>query len=365
MANLVQDENERRGSPWRPQQVRIQPPRAAKTPLIEKSIALRHQQQQKIRKPIAVPFNLSSDGAAVPPQPKPIVPEGVASKDDVVTVLSTADLKPAVDPIEETSAALVDMTNTASWAKHFYAVESIRRLAVHHPEQLVEHLPDIGNAVSNSCMSLRSAVAKNAVLAYGDLYSSMQAKMMSEVDRTVFTLLDRAICDKKFLRDAANNTLGKIIKILACESIVLALLKCAHHKSHALRGRVAVFVDYCLKQMGKSGVSEIKDLQTIVGETAVLFSGRTQDARKGGKGALTKIYISVGQEKFQEVLRSTNIHDVEMKKILVEVRPKAKSSRARAGMSLKDKIRLRREAQKQAQLVAKAREGKGDCLLII
>jgi|EP00945_MAST-04E_sp_MAST-4E-sp1_P000735 hypothetical protein len=365
MANLVQDENERRGSPWRPQQVRIQPPRAAKTPLIEKSIALRHQQQQKIRKPIAVPFNLSSEGTAILPQSKPVVPEGVASKEDVVTVLPSTDIKPSTNPVEETSSALAEMTIGTVWAKQFYAVESIRRLAIHHPKHLVHHLPSIGRAVANSCMNLRSAVAKNAVLALGDLVSSMKEKMLSEIGNIVFTLLDRATCDKKFLRDAANNTLEKIIKVLACESILLALLKCAHHKSHGLRGRVAVFVDYCLKQMGTSGVSKICNLRTVVGEAALLFSGRSQDARKGGKAALMKLYLAIGQKKFEAELKSTSIHDVEAKKILSEVRPKARNSWVRTGLSLKDKIRLRREAHKQAESVAQARGGNRGGLMML
>lgn len=106
----------------------------------------------------------------------------------VVTVLTRDELQPStnvdteMDALQQLLAHKQAPQQTAesgtdaptaveiSWASEYYAVESVRRLAVHHPELVKTHLSDalavlICPAVSN----LRSAVARNALLCIQDL----------------------------------------------------------------------------------------------------------------------------------------------------------------------------------------------------
>lgn len=57
-----------------------------------------------------------------------------------------------------------------SWASEYYAVESVRRLAVHHPELVKTHLSDaLAVLICPAVANLRSAVARNALLCIQDL----------------------------------------------------------------------------------------------------------------------------------------------------------------------------------------------------
>lgn len=74
----------------------------------------------------------------------------------LVNVLSREEIQPSADVAKEAQelAALLDICaqqsdeagtdavveNDVSWGKEYYAVDSVRRFAIHHPEQLKQHM---------------------------------------------------------------------------------------------------------------------------------------------------------------------------------------------------------------------------------
>lgn len=106
----------------------------------------------------------------------------------VVTVLTRDELQPSanveteMDTLQQLLAHKQAPQQTAegemdaptaveiSWASEYYAVESVRRLAVHHPELVKTHLSDaLAVLICPAVANLRSAVARNALLCIQDL----------------------------------------------------------------------------------------------------------------------------------------------------------------------------------------------------
>ena len=120
-------------------------------------------------KPAAVPGTNKDKTTRINAKSKDIVvPEGVASKEDVVNVLSSDLIKQSKNPSEELKLTLKHL-NSAKWSETFYAIESVRRLAIFNKDLLVPHLQMIVGVTLQNSINLRSAVAKNAILALNDI----------------------------------------------------------------------------------------------------------------------------------------------------------------------------------------------------
>ena len=59
---------------------------------------------------------------------------------------------------EELNSTLT-LLNSAKWSETFYAIESVRRLAIFNKELLMPHLELVINVTLRNCMNLRSAIA--------------------------------------------------------------------------------------------------------------------------------------------------------------------------------------------------------------
>ena len=317
------------------------------------------------------------------------VPEGVASEDDVVTVLPSDAIHPSKDPTVEMQKLLKQL-NSSQWSVCFVAVESVRRMAIHHSALLIPHLKVSIKTVLKSSTNLRSAVAKNALFALNDIIRSVKEEILFKtvdsegrkngsmalnepplLDQLVATLINKTASDKKFLRDNSNRALFSLTSCVAHKDVLSALLKCANHKRSSARGRVAVFVEKCLGHMGSEKVKEIfladvtspQRLHVIVKKMSKLFNGRVQDSRAGAAGALKHLFVAVGSEHFNSILEQM-LHPAESKRIQSSIqrlvsREQSTSKRdtKKQRLSLKDKIKQRKKMmmkQRQSKVASEA-----------
>eukprot|EP00943_MAST-04B_sp_MAST-4B-sp1_P003522 g3522.t1 len=346
-------------------------------------------------KPAAVPGTNKDKTTRINAKSKDIVvPEGVASKEDVVNVLSSDLIKQSKNPSEELKLTLKHL-NSAKWSETFYAIESVRRLAIFNKDLLVPHLQMIVGVTLQNSINLRSAVAKNAILALNDIFKSMKESILchddyqhinninnnskdnennsvSLMDSIVSTLINRTVADKKFLCDNSNKALHTLVSTVPRKETLYALLKCANHKRPSARGRVSIFVEKCLNQMGKNKIQKmffkeismdndfaIEDLHqlplyNIMKELTKLYNGRVQESRKGATGALKHIFDAIGNTKFHFIL-SKMVHPTEEKRILGSMQRLASTSSTsvssrtkKSRLSLKDQIKQRKKMMMMA-----------------
>jgi hypothetical protein len=93
-----------------------------------------------------------------------------ATEEDVVQVLDRQAIQPSPNPSQERAAMHLHL-QSQQWSQVYYAVESFRRLCIHHPSQVLdESLNCILPLLCKSAKALRSAVARNGLLALRDLF---------------------------------------------------------------------------------------------------------------------------------------------------------------------------------------------------
>ena len=81
---------------------------------------------------------------------------------------------------------------TADWPDVFLTLNSVRRLGLHHCDLVDKHSHTLVRDVVKQVANLRSAVAKNAILAIRDLWTGMGRALDVEVGVVVPVLLKRS-----------------------------------------------------------------------------------------------------------------------------------------------------------------------------
>ncbi|KAF1320972.1 Voltage-gated ion channel, partial [Globisporangium splendens] len=220
--------------------IQLMPPSATKkanvVPVDEKAAAKdASSKSEEILSTVLTPLS-SSTSMAVPSSPCAAVaklsseekhldgaPEGELF---LVNVLSRDDFQPSTDVNKEShqlgellkrKAQSTDESavteSDVSWGKEYYAVDSIRRFAIHHPEQLKLHIDKaLPSLVCPAVSSLRSAMTRNALLCIQDIIiclkddaSSYFGKHEVSTDTTIPLLLNRTSSEKQFIRDLARE----------------------------------------------------------------------------------------------------------------------------------------------------------------
>jgi len=108
-----------------------------------------------------------------------------------VEYLSTKDIKPVSNPISELTHVLTVLEMETDWEKLFYSLNDTRSLALHHQHVVLSsgklHALVVG--IMKQIDNLRSAVAKNAILAMGDMFQGLGKAMEGEVPATIPVLV--------------------------------------------------------------------------------------------------------------------------------------------------------------------------------
>lgn len=130
-----------------------------------------------------------------------------------VTVMMNEDIAPSTNPKEELELALKSMSDTSTaWAERHSAIESARRIVLHHISELVANpssLPVIIKATIDSVASLRSSTSRNAILCLGLIIESQTIIELS-IDQLIsilISLMNRTAVGPKFVADSAYSVI--------------------------------------------------------------------------------------------------------------------------------------------------------------
>ena len=318
-----------------------------------------------------------------------------AKEEDVVVVLERSSLKPSKDASLEREQMIRHLKSTV-WSEVYYAVESFRRLCIHHPSEVSSDLDSLLLAVCESAKALRSAVARNSLLALSDAFvwdsSSDLVNPISccsddVLDVVVFTLLEQGAADKSFLRKAAEEGMMQLTSssvvsssVMQFERIFTSLSQHVHHK----RPKIPALVGkYCLSSMCScletTQLKELASLSTTAAAAAAttaatatttttttienienpeeetaeknifvnilrtfstLLTAKDPEGRKSGQRGFKSVRKMIGEkELFVRLLRKL-LPSHETGKALKAAGIVNKSSAAPKRMSLKEKMRL-------------------------
>ena len=111
--------------------------------------------------------------------------------------LKDEELLPYSNPENEWSKSLIEL-KCSDWGKQFEACNTIRRLSKHHifvitnPHSAITELLKLVE-------SLRSGLAKNALIVIGDLFNGLKKGLDSEVDSVLRILLKKSVDSNEFI----------------------------------------------------------------------------------------------------------------------------------------------------------------------
>ncbi|RLN52210.1 hypothetical protein BBJ29_000779 [Phytophthora kernoviae] len=180
----------------------------------------------------------------------------------VVTVRSREELQPCQDEklqAEKLDALLAkekaETETDVAWGHEFAALDSLRCFAMFHQDEARRQLENdvLKKLVMPAVMSLRSAMARNALLCVQDLILGLQTEIASHFDAIVPILLNRACSEKQFIRDLARDVLDTALEASADEALLEPLLSTSTMEKNAQLVNVAgLYVAKCIGRMDRT-----------------------------------------------------------------------------------------------------------------
>lgn len=212
--------------------------------------------------------------------------------------------------------------------------------------------------IACAARNLRSAVARNALLALGDAFFAIRQKLSSSglpqcLEPAIEPLLLQGASDKRFLCQAAETSLAILCETFCSRDTVQVLLAFHEHKRPAVQGKAAHFAAQCIRTMTRANLIEeyqVSEEGTLMKSHVALFSrllsAKSTLGRKGAAQALRCIKEHIGMAKMVSIIESScRASDVSAAKKAVGC---AKHRRGR-GLSLRERMRQQRQKQKQGR----------------
>lgn len=174
-----------------------------------------------------------------------MMPSGAEPEEVDVTIfyVQTSDLHAFVAP-KEVSCSLSKALDTENWTAACSALLDTRRLALHHPDDLIKILDEVLPMIIKHMNSLRSSLCKTALICAADLFKFCSNFMAVKIREgaLVETLLSKAALEKKFVMDEAKRTLAAMIHTISTAQTLPVMLLHVQSANCKVRATVAVCV---------------------------------------------------------------------------------------------------------------------------
>ncbi|VDD89627.1 unnamed protein product [Enterobius vermicularis] len=167
-------------------------------------------------------------------------------------------------------------------------IQTIVQIAETSPQALNNDLHAIVMALLNECKNLRSSVSRVAIVALGRLFSCLNTKMDSELDKVCLVLLQKAgDVSNAFIRKDATNSLDEMVKNASAGKVLTALLASGiKSKNNTIRTECATAVTRLLERTGARNALHSKDAGKLI-EVLTIFAKDSHPAvRYQGKYGL-------------------------------------------------------------------------------
>jgi len=183
-----------------------------------------------------------------------------------------------------------------------------------------------------SSKSLRSAVARNALLCLSEMFPTVGPSIAPCVEDVVPVLLGRVVNDKKFIRQAARDCLQNMTTHLAQRTTLECLLQFSQEKSGPLIAAAAEYTTLCMDTMG-AAVRDCSVDRLIVNVNRYNTSKSPEAHTFAGK-MIRSAMLHIGFDAIETTARLHLSHvDAEAILRLAKMTPRAQSTRRTDFMS--------------------------------
>ncbi|EQC28319.1 hypothetical protein SDRG_13867 [Saprolegnia diclina VS20] len=173
---------------------------------------------------------------------------------------------------------------SAEWENQFEGLTDLRRLCVHVPEVVGNAgFPSLLKLVCTHIGNLRSAVAKNGMLAVETLCLYLGKRMDTDLDDVVPLLLKRAADTNVFLSESGAQTLDAVVRGCSAPRVLSAVLPHVASKNHIIRKQVAIMLGKLLSD-GRLDVA--RDVDRVIMSVCSLVNDSNNEVRDVAKPTL-------------------------------------------------------------------------------
>lgn len=231
----------------------------------------------------------------------------VTSNTDPSPYLKTEELPPVRNPDSEFQLCL-ENSKAQDWSSNFDTLNMIRRLLRHHPGVFLAQssLHTITLNVIRMADSLRSSLAKNALLTLSEMSQSLKRALDMEMDVLSALLLRKCADTNVFISEEAAKALISLCSNCTGNRVVASMLgQSAFAKSAAMKAKVAQGFQLVFDRSA-GALHKIKDLERTITVLAGWLSEAGQEVRANARAALQALKSAYNSEgEFERMIERT------------------------------------------------------------
>ncbi|TDH71435.1 hypothetical protein CCR75_008255 [Bremia lactucae] len=195
-----------------------------------------------------------------------------------------------------------------SWGYEFEALDLLRRFAKHHLTEARRQLSNdaLVTLVLPAVLSLRSAMARNALLTIQDLIIALRAEMTDHLHIVVPVLLNRACSEKQFLKDLAREVLDTTLQAEVDEALLKPLLAVSATERNAQIISVAgLYVTKCVIRMDRDHLRKfvLETRETFFDEIAAFLSCKVIECKAATRRTCQYTRRVIGNDEFVALIK--------------------------------------------------------------
>ena len=253
--------------------------------------------------PLVSPIRPRNPRVSITPQPAGAVAPG---QDEGVYVLS-CDLTPAPSPATELPNILKSL-QSSDWSVRFDGITNIRRMMVHHSQLLPPHTKALVRDLRAEVNSLRSSLAKNAIMALADFFTNCAKSVEPELEQVGPPLLKRAGEPSGFLRDEAHRALILMLQHCSDKYTLPFLLNVSSTGTKVLKTMACVYLDRAVEFYGArsnngSTLQCNKEWSRLLKAIGIFSSDAAVESRTHSRWSLIRLARFVGLEELDRTMK--------------------------------------------------------------
>eukprot|EP00730_Choanoeca_flexa_P001418 TRINITY_DN10627_c0_g2_i1.p1 TRINITY_DN10627_c0_g2~~TRINITY_DN10627_c0_g2_i1.p1 ORF type:complete len:1396 (+),score=186.15 TRINITY_DN10627_c0_g2_i1:135-4322(+) len=203
-------------------------------------------------------------------------------------------------------------SNQETWMEKCEGLNLLRRLLVHEPDFVVDHMKEIIDAAVLEVGNLRSSVSRLAILLLGDLYAELPKPVEKHLTVSVAALQRKSGAEASaFIREDVDRALGVMVYSVHPVKSLNALLPTADSKISHVRSTAARFLAESVGRIGDR-VLEVRDTEKLIRTTASLIQDQHAETRQHARKLLFLLAsLDAFEGQYTKVLSGSALRAVE------------------------------------------------------
>jgi hypothetical protein len=214
-------------------------------------------------------------------RPKASPSRGIPSSAVETKYLEFDALTPCPNPTATLDRTVTDLAS-GDWQREIEGLNNARRLAKFDKEVLVTRLSEVVRNALPAVNSLRSSVAKTAIMMLADIATSVGRPLESELERLVPVLVRKTADTAEFIVVEAQRALTAVIDSCNPPRVLTALLAASQDKAAIVRLHSAAWLAQLAEKLGPR-VSSLRQTDDLLKAAFKFASEGREETRHSGK----------------------------------------------------------------------------------